>query len=218
MVTHDRGAEGANRLEQLRRRGLLDQLVADLGQDHRPILPQNRNDALLGLGLVIVPVAQRFEQLELARIGVDDGNRLEPVVLVEQIDRRPIAKLRYDDREQPLERRLEIERFGQNLAGLGDEGKALALTFVMVDVGANGEPGIAAIGRADRRNLDAKPTADAVGALQAQLRAPRHHPVRGRSAAPAVRVRDRRDAPPRPTDHRGRRCLVSARYTHTMPG
>lgn len=62
------------------------------------------------------------------------GNGLEPVPFIQQIDRGPVTECWDDDFQQATERRLQIQRFCERFAGLSQEGKALSVAMVFVDV------------------------------------------------------------------------------------
>ena len=149
-----------------------------------------------------------FYQARLFRIGVNRGDGLEAfVVIVEEIDGRPVAELRDDDREHPVERGLQVERFGQHFAGLRQKCKELALALIVVDVGAEAEPARSvAVLAVERRDEEPKPPVHAVGAPQAQLELERggglHFPDQGLVDKLAIVAMHRR--PPRLLQRGGR--------------
>ena len=74
---------------------------------------------------------QRQARAQLARerdavgIGVRRGGGDEGAVLVEQVDHAPVAEPRHAEVGEPLERRLQVERLGQQLPGRDQEAQAL---------------------------------------------------------------------------------------------
>jgi hypothetical protein len=134
--------ELADNGQQIGSRRPFDQLVADFTHDIRPRRLEDRDDIGFDDWIVVVTAEKTLHEAHLLRIGMNDGEGLEAAGLIEEIDRRPIAELRYDDRQKPVERRLQIERFGEHLAGLREERKALTLALVIVDIGADPEPAL----------------------------------------------------------------------------
>ncbi len=155
--------------QQIGSRGSFDELLADFANDIRPIRPENRSDIGFDVWIVVVTAEKTLDEARLFRVRMNDGDGLEPAGLVEEIDRSPIAELRYDDREQAVERRLQIERFGEHLAGLRKKGEALTLSLVIVDIGADSKPALRSRRGFDRRDVHGEPAVLAVGTAQSQL-------------------------------------------------
>ncbi|HEY6324977.1 MAG TPA: hypothetical protein VIW73_00495 [Candidatus Cybelea sp.] len=130
---------------------------------------------------------------------MDARDGFQPVVFVEEIDCRPISKLRHNDREKSLERRIQVKGFRQHFAGLRNECKLLALSLVIIYVSAYREPaGRTSVRRVQRRDRDAKPSGNPVSAPQSRLDgegAMSRNPVAQRSANESAIVAVKRRVP-----------------------
>ena len=160
----------ANHRQQRWRRGLVEQLGLHVADDHGAAGAQRRRDGRFVARIVVVAPDQALDEPRLVGVGVDRGDGLQAVVVVEEIDRRPVAEVGHDDREQPVERGLQIERLRQHLAGLREKRELLSLALVVVDVGADAEPaGRLAMRVVNRRHREPEPAIHSVGAPQSQL-------------------------------------------------
>ena len=101
-----------------------DELVRDRAVQRRLTAA---NDARRALGLVRLRGVQLLRALSPDRLGgifVDDFEPPEATVVVENVDRVPVGELGNEQRRQLSERRLVVERRGEPLAGLGEDGES----------------------------------------------------------------------------------------------
>ena len=118
----DRMLERADRRQVLLvLRGLDEQLVRDLGDQHRLARPHHGVAAHRRVRLRRVALAQRARQLDPRRVGVRQRDLPQRAAVVGQLDRAPVGHPRDRERRDPLQRLLVGERRRERLAGLGQE-------------------------------------------------------------------------------------------------
>ncbi len=81
------------------------------------------------------PAAAAARPDPLRRVGVDVGDAdVADAAVLEQIDAAPVGEPRNREPDEILERRREVERLGQHLAGLGEERERLLASPVLGQV------------------------------------------------------------------------------------
>ena len=118
--------EVANDLERLiiGRRGR-QQLLGELRMELRHARSNHGRGADRRIGVGRVTPLKLAGQLDLRRVCVRHRDRLD-LSVGEQVDGAPVGQARDGEGSQPLERRLDVQGLGQQLAGSGEEVQVLA--------------------------------------------------------------------------------------------
>ena len=112
-------------LRQVPRR-LRQEVVGDVAYELRLARSQDLRNAVGGVGARSrEPLRKLLRPADLLRIGVRDNQPLHAPRLLDDVDGAPVGELRHGERRDVLQRRLVVERRGEDRARLGEEAPLL---------------------------------------------------------------------------------------------
>ena len=139
-------------------RGLLQLAGARVFDEIRLTCPEHLRNGVGVVGLRRVPAPELAEQLLALVAPVRDDHLPQRPVLVERIDDAVVRDARYEQPGQIRERRLVVERRGEQRARLGEEVEPRLGVALFGDVAEDVDHELdVALGRQDRRRADDRP-------------------------------------------------------------
>ena len=139
-------------------RGLLQLAGTRVFDEIRLTCPEHLRNGVGVVGLRRVPAPELAEQLLSLAAPVRDDDLPQRPVLVERIDDAVVRDARYQEPRQIRERRLVVERRGEQRARLGEEVEPRLGVALLGDVPEDVDHELdVALGRQDRRRADDRP-------------------------------------------------------------